>query len=78
MWKVLRYTEKGIITEDGDIICPAGKWYLIGTYNSLEACTEIVKHDIYLYDCTCTDEDPNPRYRIESNFDDEEIEEYEN
>lgn len=68
MWKVYRWAEKDIISEDGDIIYPANTWYLIGDYWDLEAVTSIVKHEIYLYNCTCQDGDPNPKFRIESDF----------
>lgn len=55
MWKVYRLIKN--------------KWYLIGDYNTIDAVANIVKHEIYLYNCTCQDGDPNPKFKIESNFD---------
>ena len=55
MWKVYRLIKN--------------KWFLIGDYNTIDAAANIVKHEIYLYNCTCQDGDPNPKFKIESNFD---------
>ena len=68
MWKVYRYAEKDIVSEYGDIIYPAGTWYSIGSYDDLFAVTNIINHEIYLYNCTCKDGDPNPKFKILSDF----------
>ena len=68
MWKVLRYAENDIKDEEGYVIYPAGEWYKIGSYWTLDECASIVKHEIYLYNCTCQDGDANPKFRIESDF----------
>ena len=68
MWKIYRYVEKDMVDVDGYVIYPAGAWYLIGDYNNLQAVKEIIEHEIYLYNCTCEDSDPNPKFKILSDF----------
>ncbi len=68
MWKVYRYAEKDIVTEDGTLVISANTWYLIGDYDDLFTVANIVNHEIYLYNCTAHSEDPNPKFKIVSNF----------
>lgn len=68
MWEVWRYAEKDIVSEDGAVIYPAGTWYSIGSYDDLHSVANIVNHEIYLYNCTCKDGEPNPKFKILSNF----------
>lgn len=68
MWKIYRYAEQDIVDLDNCVIYPKDTWYLVGDYNSLEAVTEVVKHEIYLYNCSCKDGDPNPKFKIVSDF----------
>jgi hypothetical protein len=68
MWKVYGYAEKDIVTEDGTLVIPANTWYLIGDYDDLFTVANIVNHEIYLYNCTAHSEDPNPKFKIVSNF----------
>ena len=62
------YAEKDIVDEEGHIIYPAFTWYSIGSYDDLFSVANIVNHEIYLYNCTCKDGDPNPKFKILSNF----------
>ena len=68
MWNVYRWADKDIVEEEGYVIYPKNSWYLIGDYDTIDAAANIVKHEIYLYNCTCRDEDPNPKFKIESNL----------
>ena len=71
MWKVYRYAEKDIVDADGYVICSKDTWYLVGDYNTIDDAVSIVKHEIYLYNCTCQDGDANPKFKILSDFDGE-------
>ena len=71
MWKVYRYAEKDIVDMDGYIIYPKGTWYLVASAWDLDAITSIVKHEIYLYNCSCQEGDANPKFKILSDFDDD-------
>lgn len=68
MWEIFRYAEKDIVDEEGHIIYPAFTWYSIGSYDDLFSVANIVNHEIYLYNSTCKDGDPNPKFKILSNF----------
>ena len=68
MWNVYRWADKDIVDDEGYVIYPKNNWYLIGDYDTIDAAANIVKHEIYLYNCTCRDEDPNPQFKIESNL----------
>lgn len=68
MWKVYRYAEKDIVDADGYVIYSKGTWYLVGDYNTIDDAANIVKHEIYLYNCTATEDTPNPKFKIESNL----------
>ena len=68
MWNVYRWAEKDILDEEGYVIYPANSWYLVGDYDNIDTAANIVKHEIYLYNCTCRDGDPNPKFKIESNL----------
>jgi hypothetical protein len=35
---------------------------------TIDAAASIVKHEIYLDNCTCQDGDPVPKFKIESAF----------
>ena len=71
MWRIYRYAEKNIVDADGDIIYSKGTWYLIGDYDTIDDVASIVKHEIYLYNCICKDDDPCPKFKILSDFDGE-------
>ena len=71
MWRIYRYAEKDIVDEEGYVIYPAKTWYFIGDYQDLESVTSIVKHEIYLYNCTCQEGDASPKFKILSDFDGE-------
>ena len=68
MWKVYRYTEKDIVDTEECVIYHKNSWYLVGSYDTVDIAANIIKHEIYLYNCTCQDGDANPRFRIESNL----------
>lgn len=68
MWVVLRYLENDLIDEEGYLIESKGTWHEIGSYNDLDAVKSIIEHEIYLYNCTCDDDTPNPKFKIESRF----------
>lgn len=68
MWKIYRWAEKDIVDAEGHVIYPANAWYLVGDYDTIDAAARIVKHEIYLYNCTCTIDDPNPKFKIENDF----------
>ena len=68
MWKVYEYVRVDIVDKDGCVIYPKGSWYLVGDYDTLDAAARVVKNEIYLYNCTCEDNDPNPKFRIENCF----------
>ena len=68
MWKVYRWADKDIVDEEGYVIYSKDTWYLIGSYDTIDSASNIVKHEIYLYNCTATDETPNPKFKIESNL----------
>ncbi len=71
MWKVYRYAEKDVVDADGYVIYSKDTWYLVGDYNTIDDAASIVKHEIYLYNCTCQDGDANPKFKILSDFDGE-------
>lgn len=71
MWKVYRWCDKDILDSEGYIIYKANTWCLIGSYNTIDSAASIVKHEIYLYNCTCQDDDANPKFKILSDFDGE-------
>lgn len=71
MWKVYRYAEKDIVDMDGYIIYQKGTWYLVASDWNLDTITSIVKHEIYLYNCSCQEGDANPKFKILSDFDDD-------
>lgn len=68
MWVVKMYANKDILDEEGYVIRQKGLWYEIGTYKDLDAVKSIIEHEIYLYNCTCNDDTPNPKFKIESRF----------
>lgn len=71
MWKIYRYAEKDMVDADGCVIYSKGTWYLIGDYNAIDEVASVIKHEIYLYNCTCQDGDVNPKFKILSDFDGE-------
>lgn len=71
MWKVYKWFDKDVLDSVGCIIYKKG-WVQVGTYPDMEAVQQIIEHDIYLYNCTCDENTPNPKYKILSNFDEEE------
>ena len=71
MWKVYRYAEKDIVDMDGYIVYPKGTWYLVASDWNLDTVTSIIKHEIYLYNCSCQEGDANPKFKILSDFDDD-------
>lgn len=68
MWKVYRWCYKDIVDDDGYVIYKANTWYLIGSYNTIDAAASIIKHEIYLDNCTATEDTPIPKFKIESNL----------
>ena len=64
-WAVYRWAYEDIVDEANYIIHKKG-WYEIGTYNSLEVASNIVQHEIQLYNCTCEDNTPLPKFKIET------------
>ena len=68
MWTIYKYTNRDIKDSEGCIIYKKDTWYEIGTYNDLGAVKSIIEHEIYLYNCTCDETTPQPRFKIESNF----------
>lgn len=71
MWKVYRYAEKDMVDADGYVIYSKDTWYLVGDYDTIDDAASVVKHEIYLYNCTCQDGDANPKFKILSDFDSE-------
>ena len=71
MWKVYRYAEKDVVDADGYVIYSKDTWYLVGDYDTIDDAASVVKHEIYLYNCTCQDGDANPKFKILSDFDSE-------
>lgn len=71
MWKVYRYAEKDMVDADGYVIYSKDTWYLVGNYDTIDDAASVVKHEIYLYNCTCQDGDANPKFKILSDFDSE-------
>jgi len=71
MWKVYKYAEKDITDADGYVIYSKNTWYLVGDYDTIDEATRVVKHEIYLYNLICQDEDANPKFKILSDFDSE-------
>ena len=67
MWTIYRYADEDITDIDGYIIHKKGTWYSIGSYD-LKSVNSIIEHEIYLYNCTCDETTPQPRFKIESNF----------
>ena len=70
MWNVFKYAHLDIVDNDGELIYPANTWFLMGTYYNLDAAKEVIEHEIELYNCFCKSDEPNPKFKIESNFDD--------
>lgn len=68
MWNVYRWIEKDVFDEEGYIIYPAKSWCLVGNYDTIDSAANIIKQEIYLYNCTAADGDPNPKFKIESNL----------
>lgn len=71
MWKVYRYAEKDVVDADGYVIYSKDTWYLVGDYDTIDDAASVVKHEIYLYNCTCQNGDANPKFKILSDFDSE-------
>jgi len=67
MWKVYRWFDNDILDEEGYEIYSAG-WNLIGSYDTIDTASSVVKHEIYLYNCVATDDTPTPKFRIDSDF----------
>lgn len=68
MWSVYRWLEKSIYDEEGYLIHQGQSWYFVGSYDTIDAAANIVKQEIYLYNCTAKDGDPNPQFKILSNL----------
>ena len=68
MWKVYRWADKDIVDEEGYVIYSANTWYLIGDYDTIDSASNIVKHEIYLYNYIATEDTLNPKFKIESNL----------
>ena len=68
MWNVYRWIEKDVFDEEGYVIYPAKSWCLVGDYDTIDSAANIIKQEIYLYNCTAADGDLNPKFKIESNL----------
>lgn len=71
MWLVYKWFNNDILDEEGYVIHKAG-WVELGSYSDLDSCKNVIQHDIYLYNCTCGENTPQPKYKVLSNFDGEE------
>ena len=68
MWNVYRWLEKSIYDAEGYLIHQGQNWYLVGNYDTIDSAANIIKQEMYLYNCTAADGDPNPKFKIESNL----------
>lgn len=74
MWIVSTYLYEDLKDPEDYIIQKKDTWYEIGRYRDLETATSIMKHEINLYNYVAeiTNDTRNPKFKIESNFDNEE------